>query len=404
MPAASPSSSIFPPMAPCTRLRDAARNCLGVAPRGTVSQSGDHATVTLPIWKADCRHFRGDVPCEPHKREGVHCADCPHYDPTDTRILIIKLGAIGDVIRTTPILRRLRREFPHAHLTWLTDFPEIVPASAVDQIMTPALPDLLRLGIIEHDLLINLDKDPVACALAVRIPARRKQGFILHQGVPAPADAAAEPKFAAGIFDDVSKANRKSYVEEVFEIAGYRWEGEEYILDRPPARDWHLAAPRPRVGLNTGCGGRWVSRLWPEENWIALARELLSRGLGVLLLGGEAEDEKNRRIAVAAHGAEYPGRFPLAEFIDLVDQTDLVVTAVTMAMHIAIGLRKPIVLFNNIFNRHEFELYGRGQILEPSVPCDCYYKPVCPKECMRAIEVPRVLEAVSGLLAVPARL
>jgi heptosyltransferase-2 len=356
----------------------------------------------LPIWKADCRHFRGDVPCEPHRREGVHCADCPHYDPVESRILIIKLGAIGDVIRTTPILHRLRRDFPHSHVTWVTDFPEVVPASAVDQVATPALRDLLWLGVTEFDLLLNLDKDPVACALAVRIPARVKKGFILQDGLPAPADDAARAKFAAGIFDDVSKANRKSYVEEIFEMAGWRWEGEEYILDRPPAaREWRLGSPRPRVGLNTGCGGRWISRLWPEENWIELAREIQRAGLGVILLGGEAEDERNRRIA-AASKAEYPGTFPLAEFVDLMDQTDVVVSAVTMAMHIAIGLKKQLVLFNNIFNRHEFELYGRGEILEPRVPCDCFYKPVCPKQCMRHIEVPRVLEACLRLAGIPA--
>ena len=361
----------------------------------------ERESVTLPIWKADCRHFRGDVPCEPHKREGVHCADCPHYDAIESRILIIKLGTIGDVIRTTPILHRLRRDFPRSHVTWLTDFPAVVPTSAVDQVMTPALPDLLRVGITEFDLLLNLDKDPVACALAVRIPARTKKGFILRDGLPAPADDDARAKFAAGIFDDVSKANRKSYVEEIFEIAGWRWEGEEYILDRTEVdRTWRLTSPRPRVGLNTGCGGRWTSRLWPEENWIQLARELRQSGLGVILLGGEAEEERNRRIA-GASGAEYPGHFPLAEFIDLVDQTDLVVSAVTMAMHIAIGLRKQLVLFNNIFNRHEFELYGRGLILEPSIPCDCYYKPSCPKECMRSIEVPRVLEACLRLAATP---
>jgi heptosyltransferase-2 len=93
----------------------------------------------------------------------------------------------------------------------------------------------------------------------------------------------------------------------------------------------------------------------------------------------------------------------LGEFIDLVDETDLVVTAVTMAMHLAIGLRKPLVLFNNIFNRHEFELYGRGRIIEPSIACDCYYTPVCPRHCMESIEVPRVLAACLELLAVAAR-
>ena len=61
----------------------------------------------------DCRLYKGDLPCKPHKQTGVHCNGCPHYDPLKERILIIKLGAIGDVIRTTPILHRLKKEFPN---------------------------------------------------------------------------------------------------------------------------------------------------------------------------------------------------------------------------------------------------------------------------------------------------
>ena len=51
----------------------------------------------------DCRHFRGDMPCVFHKKTGVHCEGCADYDPLKERILIIKLGAIGDVIRSTPL-------------------------------------------------------------------------------------------------------------------------------------------------------------------------------------------------------------------------------------------------------------------------------------------------------------
>jgi heptosyltransferase-2 len=357
--------------------------------------------VTSLIWKADCRHFRGDVPCAPHKREGVHCADCPYYDPIRERILIIKLGAIGDVIRTTPLLHHLHAAHPHAHLTWITHSPAVVPRSAVDRVLPFEIGPILELLATEFDQVINLDKDPEACALASQVPARVRRGFVLRDGQPSPADPAAEAKFLTGIFDDVSRANRKSYVEEICEIAGFRFAGEEYVLD-PPGPGPRLHSSRPRVGLNTGCGGRWVSRLWPEANWITLARELRAREVGVVLLGGEAEDEKNRRLA-AASGAEYPGHFPLAEFTALIGEMDLVVSAVTMAMHLAIGLKKPLILFNNIFNRHEFELYGRGEILEPSIPCDCYYQPVCPQNCMQYIEVPRVLAACLKHLGAPVR-
>jgi hypothetical protein len=75
--------------------------------------------------KTDCRSFRGDIPCKPHKQSGVHCVDsdgqtCPYYDRVEEKILIIKLGAVGDVIRTTPLLYKLKEEYPRAKIFWLT--------------------------------------------------------------------------------------------------------------------------------------------------------------------------------------------------------------------------------------------------------------------------------------------
>ncbi|MDZ7271097.1 MAG: glycosyltransferase family 9 protein [candidate division KSB1 bacterium] len=334
-------------------------------------------------YRADCRHFRGDVPCAPHKAHQVHCPSCSWYEPTHGRILIIKLGAVGDVIRSTPILHPLRRDYPHAAIHWLTHTPEVVPA-VVHRIHRWRLEDILYLQATEFELVINLDKDQEACALASMLRAKHKRGFLLKNGVPAPADAAAEQKFLTGLFDDLAKANTKSYPQELFEICGYTFAGEPYILDNF-AKDgyrWDIPQPRPLVGLNTGCGTRWKSRLWPEEYWARLATALRDRGIGVVLLGGPQEHEKNQRLAQAT-GAGYLGHFPLRQFINLVDQVDLVVTAVTMALHVAIGLGKRIVLFNNTFNRHEFELYGLGEILEPDFTCDCFYAEECPNNCMQ---------------------
>ena len=59
--------------------------------------------------KFDCRHFRTGIPCIPNKKENQVCATCNSYDKIQTRILIIKLGALGDVIRTTPLLERFKK-------------------------------------------------------------------------------------------------------------------------------------------------------------------------------------------------------------------------------------------------------------------------------------------------------
>jgi heptosyltransferase-2 len=356
--------------------------------------------------KYDCRWFKGHIPCAPHKQSGVHCvdergADCPHYDRIAEKILIIKLGAIGDVIRTTPLIHKLREAYPHAQLWWLTFTPDVLP-STLDVVLPFTPQSLTTLGAVPFDIIINLDKDREACALASMLTGKSKKGFLLRNGVPSPANADAEQKFMTGLFDDLNKANTKSYPEEIFEICGFRFKGERYILDSFSSRGytWKLPKNRPIVGLNTGCGGRWVSRLWAERNWVALAKKLKRKGYVPLLLGGEQEHEKNRRIARAS-GALYPGYFNLPQFINLVDQCHLVVTAVTMAMHITIGLNKKIVLFNNIFNRHEFELYGLGEILEPDFDCPCYFSMVCPNDCMQYIKVDRVLRSVQNLLKGP---
>jgi heptosyltransferase-2 len=86
----------------------------------------------------------------------------------------------------------------------------------------------------------------------------------------------------------------------------------------------------------------------------------------------------------------------LDEFIALVSHCDVIVTAVSMMMHIALGLNKKMVLFNNIFNKYEFELYGQGSIIEPSTGCDCYYGNTCSREkhCMKDLSVAQVFNEI----------
>jgi heptosyltransferase-2 len=308
----------------------------------------------------------------------VHCAECQEYQPQNKNILIIKLGAIGDVIRTTPLLTAIKREYPKARIFWLTYYPEVLP-SLVDVPLKYSVQDITYLQAVEFDLLINLDKDREACACASLVRTKHKRGFMLKGGKPTPITEEASHKFLTGLFDDINKANTKNYLEEIFEICGYKYSKEEYILelqphDNPPI--WNVDHSKTVIGLNTGCGERWTSRLWATENWIELAKSLKKDSKEVIILGGLSEHEKNVLIANKS-GAKYLGHFPLQDFFYLVNECDVLVTAVTMALHVGIGLKKKIVLLNNIFNKNEFELYGRGVIIEPKKECKCFFSPRC---------------------------
>ncbi len=347
----------------------------------------------------DCIHFRGDVPCKPHKEFGYHCEGCPSYEKFSKKILIIKLGAIGDVIRTTPLLRKIKNEFTNAQITWLTYSPDILSKNWVNRILNVSVENIELLKNINFDWLINLDKDPISISLTNSLTAKKKTGYSIDEfGHAKPIATDAEThKWLTGLFDDLNKQNAKHYVQEIFEICGYDFKGEEYILDlQTTDNQWDLNKSKKIIGLNTGCGNRWTSRLWPMEYWIKLAKDLISYGYEVILLGGEQEDEKNKFIQKES-GAKYFGYFSLNIFIDLLNQCNTIVTAVTMAMHLAVGLKKNLILFNNIFNKNEFYLYGRGEILEPDFDCDCYFSPTCPNNCMQYLIPERVLEAVKSI-------
>jgi ADP-heptose:LPS heptosyltransferase len=353
----------------------------------------------------DCMHYLGDRPCRPHRESGHRCT-CVHFRAVERRGVIIKLGAAGDVLRSTPLLRALQPLDSGCKILWVTHSPELIPGEACEAVR-PIAATLARIVHGTWDFCWNLDKDPEACAIAASTKANDYRGYTLRNGVPYPVNEAAWHKFATGIDDPYSRANRCNYVEEIFNIAGLPYRKEEYWLRSPSEFARRRAAellPRSGViGLNIGAGKRWPSRIWPMEYWIELIKLLKGHGFSPVLLGGPEEIEMSEQL-VAQTGCVASGVQPLEVFYAMIAQCKCVVTAVTMAMHLAIGARTPLVLLNNIFNPHEFELYGRGEIIGPPTPCDCYYDSVCRtgRNCINEILPSTVFEAVlRALKSVP---
>lgn len=354
--------------------------------------------------KYDCKHFKGHIPCKPNKKSDYVCGDCPEYIKPSKKILVIKLGAIGDVIRTTCLIHKFEELYPNCHITWLTQSPDVLPSDRIDQIFKFDFVSLYTLRNSEFDIAINLDKEPEACMLLSEVEAKTKHGFIWKNHHIAAADKNAEHKLITGLFDNISKENTKSYQQEIFEICGFDFKDEGYILNfnQELADKWktefdNLSEGKKVVGLNTGCGERWQTRLWPEDKWIDLIGKLKEEGYFPVVLGGKAEHKKNRMFAEET-GCYYPGHYSLQEFIAISSRCDTIVTQVSMMMHIAIGLKKYMVLMNNIFNKYEFELYNNGVIVEPPSGCECYYGNTCKKgeSCMKYIEPEIIMSSIKA--------
>lgn len=356
--------------------------------------------------KFDCLHFKGHIPCKPNKLENVTCNNCTYYSKVTTRVLIIKLGAIGDVIRTTPLLEAFEKKYDNVEFYWVTDFPDILPCKKNLKIFKWNHNSVEILKNKNFQIGVNLDKEEEACILLNNAKCDQKFGFSFNEGHIVAVTDKAQHKILTGCFDNISKANTKSYLEEIFEICHLEFRLEEYTIRRSPTLDnkWEKefkdrAKGRPIIGLNTGCGPRWKTRLWSNENWLKLINSLSEKGYFPVVLGGPGEHEKNIFFSKNS-SAYYPGHYSLEEFISISNQCDLIVTQVSLMMHVAVALKKKLVLMNNIFNSHEFELYNRGVLVQPSSGCDCFYGAVCSRElhCMLDISPLKIKESIISLM------
>ena len=248
------------------------------------------------------------------------------------------------MLRTTPILWN----FQNSEVTWVTEETAVPLLSGNPLIKsTIVLPDTDRLRGCVFDEIYNFDEDLRACRLAKELRAENKKGFTYDRGSYAPFDADARYAFSLSKDDALKfKLNKKTYQQILFETAGLKWQGEDYILGYRPKSTVKYA-----VGINYLVGKKFPNKAWPH--WERLAGMLDSVSV---------QKEFSR----------------LEEYVDWINSCRIIVTGDTLGMHIALALKKKVVIFMGSTSWNEIETYGRGVILKPSLDCmPCYKKVRC---------------------------
>jgi ADP-heptose:LPS heptosyltransferase len=363
----------------------------------------------------DCKYFLGDRPCIWHKQTGVLCT-CERYERVEERVLIVKLDAMGDVLRSTALLPPLAEVHPRAAVTWITrkeSVPLLKRNPYIAEVVEVGHDALLHLGTRRFDRVINLDASRTSAALASTAQSSRKDGFVLDaSGTVRPTNAEARRWLEAGIFDDLKRQGRETYQDRMAAILGLEGRPHRYVFEledaeREAARrhlesigvDW----ARPVIGLNTGAGGRWRLKQWREEGYVELVARLHeTHDVQFLLLGGPSEQARNHRLrAAAAVPLLDPGcDNAVRHFAALVGCCDVVVTGDTLAMHLSLAQgRRTVVLFGPT-SWAEIELYGLGEKVVPDMECLSCYKTSCDfvPNCMDLISVEMVQHAVDRQL------
>jgi heptosyltransferase-2 len=346
----------------------------------------------------DCRHFTGATPCRFHKLDARACSDCADYEDVVQRILIVKLAAAGDVLRTTCVLPALRAAWPGAQITWLTEgsaVPLLEGNPLIDRVL-PREAATERLMVERFDLVLGLDNDLAGGALASLARCRERRGYVLDErGRVVPVNDGARLWWQMGLDDRLKRANRRTHSDLLHQVCGLPPTGAppQFVIPastRRAIRDRFapLVAPFERIVLlNMGGGGRWPQKRWTQDHYVEFAGKVRREepSTAVLIAGGRDEAEAYARLLAALYPD--PGIIDggcdktIKEFGAMIELADLVVTADSLALHIATALSRPAVVFVGPTSPWELDLYGRGEVVTADVPCLACYR----RECDQAV-------------------
>lgn len=344
---------------------------------------------------------------------------------TPRRILIVRLGAIGDVVFASTILEPLRRHFPQARITWLVQKgPAAVLAHhpCVDRLLiwpredwlalwrARRLGELLRVMLAfvkmlrqDHfDVVLDLQGLLKSGLLAwcaggrVRIGLGSREGssLLMHRVLPrlnpgpslageyqhllASLGVAPAKRLASMVLDEAACRKAATWLEAL----GVRG---DYIALCP-------FTTRPQ-------------KHWAAEHWATLIQALVTHTtLPCLILGGPAEAARAHDMA-QAHDTCFSlaGSTTLREAGALLAGARLVVGVDTGLTHLAATLTAPtIVLFGSTRPYARVPGHDRAVVLSRHLPCSpCRRHPTCAGAfpCMRELVPEQVLQAALGLLA-----
>jgi len=365
------------------------------------------------IIHTDCRHYRGSMPCSYHKRDGRLCDGCADYDAIANRILIVKLAAVGDVLRTTSILPPLKAKYPASEITWITK------ASAAPLLKGNRLVD--RLLVVEEnyldfllgerfDLGICLDADIQSATILSLARCGSTFGFVQNgRGKVVTASDSAVEWWSMGVNDELKRKNRKTYQHIMYEICGLplpthkpqlalREDEEEF--GRSFLHRHRIDSGAKIIGINTGGGGRWQYKKWTTEGYLGFIRLFKERhpDVELLLFGGPEEVDLNRRILAAAGDMLIDAGCDnsLMEFSSLINVTDILLTSDSLAMHMGVALGKSTVVLVGPTSPWELDVFGKGEIIHSDIDCLVCYLSRCDKTvtCMSTLSPEFVVERV----------
>lgn len=375
-----------------------------------------HKELKIPT----CKNFSGYKPCKPYYNcieKG--CADDPK-SAMGTKILIVSLDALGNVLDNTPLLHAIKRKFPVSTIHWMT-MPNaekiLFNNKFIDKLFLWDDESRMIARNIEYDIVMNADKSLYACAFANETKAKKKLGFLLNEdGKIVPANDAAMYSYILGIDDQKKfRENAKTGVEIIHDVFELKYERDRYVFELTEDEQKYVSKYKKSikfddkkvyVGFNTGCSELFPNKKMTVEQHVNIIKNLLkNKNIVVMLLGGREDTIRNNQIFDTFSSAEQkriintPSTEGIRRGACYMSIPDIVVSGDSFGMHLAIALQKYIIAWFGLSCQAEIELYDYGVKLYPKdLECSPCWKRVCPYnlECINMIDLKKIVETINN--------
>ena len=336
------------------------------------------------------------------------------------RFLLVRLGALGDVVHAIPVAAALHRAFPSARIDWLVAAKHRAILDLVPVIDRRLVIDRSRdgssffrvLGTLRrsrYDVAIDLQGLIKSAALARSSGAVRILGF---------ASSYLRERLARSFYTDVydpgcdgiSDPRDTRHVVEItlglLEPLGIPVAPPEFPIDSPRSETAARVAEQTRgryALLNPGA--QWPNKRWPPDRFAAIAAWLRERhGLISVAMWGDGERPLADEIAAGAAGAAIVSpRTTIGDLVALARGAALMVSGDTGPAHVAAAVGTPIV---GIFGPTRPSRNGPWLAADVTVSraevCQCHHLRQCraPRMCLLDIGVEEMRDAIDRRLAV----
>lgn len=308
------------------------------------------------------------------------------------RLLVVRLGAMGDVIHTLPAVQALREAFPNAMIGWLIEerWTELLCAAGVPRrgARSPQRPlvdwvhtvdlrgwkkSFLTATTAQQIARVWNDVRSVGYEAAVDLQGAIRSAILARCSGAHAIWGAAEPwECPASLWYSRPVITRGTHVVDqnlsvVEALAQRKFASPHAELPRDHAAAQRVAKILAEAGtrdvalLNPGAG--WGAKRWPAERYGLVAKSLADDGLRSIINYGPGEEELAREAEAASAGAAVLLKSSITELIALTRGAKLFIGGDTGPMHLAAALRVPVVAIFGPTNPARNGPYGTRSIV-----------------------------------------